>query len=70
MALVAHLANAPSARAQWEVRESSIALLNSLTQSDIDRASAAVAAGFEDTFGTYRLCLQFVADQEPCSVGL
>lgn len=45
-----------------EVRESTIALLDSLTESDLDRASATIPTGFEDTFGTYRLCLQFVAD--------
>jgi len=45
-----------------EVRESTIALLDSLTESDLDRASAKFPAGYDDTFGTYRLCLQFVAD--------
>lgn len=45
-----------------EVRESTIALLDSLAEDDLDRKSASVPAGFEDTFGTYRLCLQYVAD--------
>jgi hypothetical protein len=44
------------------VRESTIALLDSLSEDDLDRMSAGVPAGFEDTFGTYRLCLQYVAD--------
>ncbi len=45
-----------------EVRESTLALLDSLAEDALDHASAKVPAGFEDTFGTYRLCLQFVAD--------
>ncbi len=39
-----------------------MALLDSLTEDDLDKASANAPEGFEDTFGTYRLCLQFVAD--------
>lgn len=45
-----------------EVRESTVALLDSLGEDDLDKASANVPAGFEDTFGTYRFCLQYVAD--------
>jgi hypothetical protein len=45
-----------------EVRASTLALLDSLSEQDLDRASARIPAGFEETFGTYRLCLQFVAD--------
>jgi hypothetical protein len=45
-----------------EVRGSTVALLDSLSEDDLDRVSAKVPAGFEDTFGTYRLCLQYVAD--------
>ena len=45
-----------------EVRESTLALLDSLSEDALDKASAEVPAGFEDTFGTYRLCLQYVAD--------
>jgi hypothetical protein len=45
-----------------EVRESTIALLDSLSEDDLDRPSAKVPEGFEGTFGTYRLCLQYVAD--------
>ena len=45
-----------------EVRESTLALLASLSVEDLDQVSARVPAGFEDTFGTHRLCLQYVAD--------
>jgi hypothetical protein len=45
-----------------EVRESTITLLDSFSEDDLGRVSASVPAGFEDTFGTYRLCLQFLAD--------
>jgi uncharacterized damage-inducible protein DinB len=45
-----------------EARESTLALLGSLSEEDLDQRSAKVPPGFEDTFGTYRLCLQYVAD--------
>ncbi len=45
-----------------EVRASTVALLDSLSEEDLDRVSAKVPRGFDDTFGTYRLCLQYVAD--------
>jgi len=45
-----------------ERRESTLRLLDSLREDDLDTVSAQVPAGFEDTFGTYRLCLQYVAD--------
>lgn len=45
-----------------EVRASTRTLLDSLGEEDLDKASANVPAGYEDTFGTYRLCLQYVAD--------
>jgi hypothetical protein len=45
-----------------KVRESTVTLLDSLSEGSLDKASANVPAGFEDTFGTYRLCLQYVAD--------
>jgi len=45
-----------------EVRESSVALAGSLSEAALDQTSAHVPAGFEDTFGTYRLCLQYAAD--------
>src|SRR5881628_2114618 len=45
-----------------EVRASTVALLDSLSEEDLDEASAKVPRTFDDTFGTYRLCLQYVAD--------
>jgi DinB superfamily len=45
-----------------EMRESTIALLESFTEDDLDKASANAPHGWADTFGTYRLCLQYVAD--------
>ena len=45
-----------------EVRESTLAVLGSLFEADLDRVSARAPAGFEATFGTYRLCLQYVSD--------
>jgi uncharacterized damage-inducible protein DinB len=45
-----------------EMRESTIALLDSFTEKDLDKKSANVPGGYENIFGTYRLCLQFVAD--------
>jgi hypothetical protein len=45
-----------------EVRASTLALLDSFSEHDLDTRSAKVPSGFEDTFGTYRLCLQYVAD--------
>jgi uncharacterized damage-inducible protein DinB len=44
------------------VRESTIALADSLSEDDLDKQSANVPKHLEDTFGTYRLCLQYVAD--------
>lgn len=45
-----------------EVRESTIELADSLFEESLDARSADVPAGFEDTFGSYRLCLQYAAD--------
>jgi hypothetical protein len=45
-----------------EVRKSTLTLVDSLSEDDLDTTSAIVPAGFEDTFGTYRLCLQYAAD--------
>lgn len=44
------------------VRQATIGLLDSLTEAALDQRSASVPAGFDDTFGTYRLCLQYAAD--------
>jgi uncharacterized damage-inducible protein DinB len=43
-------------------RESTLALLASLAEDDLDTRSPRAPQGFEDTFGTYRQCLQYVAD--------
>jgi hypothetical protein len=45
-----------------DVRESTVALLDSLSEDDLNKVSAHVPEGFEETFGTYRLCFQYVAD--------
>lgn len=44
------------------VRASTLALLDTLTEPDLDRTSARIPAGYDDTFGTYRSCLQFTSD--------
>ncbi len=45
-----------------EIRKGTLTLLESLSEEDLDKVSANVPKGFEDIFGTYRLCLQLVAD--------
>jgi hypothetical protein len=45
-----------------DVRESTLALVDTLTEADLDRASAKVPKGYADTFGTWRLCLQYASD--------
>jgi hypothetical protein len=45
-----------------EVRASTVALADSLSEDDLDKKSASAPNGYDDTFGTYRLCLQYVAD--------
>ena len=45
-----------------EERQSTLVLLESLTEADLDRASAKAPVGHEDMFGTYRHCFQFAAD--------
>ena len=44
------------------MRGETLGVLGSLDESDLDRASARVPDGFEDTFGTYRDALQYLAD--------
>lgn len=44
------------------MRDETIAIARALTEADLDVASAACPAGFDDTFGTARHCLQYVAD--------
>ena len=43
-------------------RESTVALVDLFSEDDLDKKSANAPAGFDETFGTYRLCLQYVAD--------
>ena len=43
-------------------RASTVALVDSLSENALDRAVSYLPAGFEDTFGTWRLCLQYLAD--------
>lgn len=45
-----------------QVRAATVALAASLSEADLDRPGAQVPKGFEDTFGTWRLCLSYVAD--------
>jgi hypothetical protein len=45
-----------------EMRDWTVTLLDSLSEDDLDKASANAPKGYEETFGTYRLCFQFVAD--------
>lgn len=45
-----------------EMRQSTVNLLHSLSEDDLDEVSQNAPEGYEDMFGTYRLCLQFVAD--------
>ena len=45
-----------------EVRASTLTLASSLSEPDLDKASAKPPQGFEETFGSCRLCLQNVAD--------
>jgi len=45
-----------------EARAATLALVDSLTEGDLDQRSAKVPRGFEDTFGSWRLCLQYAAD--------
>ena len=45
-----------------EMRELTLSHLDRLSEQDLDTISAACPKTVEDTFGTYRLCFQFVAD--------
>ena len=45
-----------------EMRASTLTLLGSFADEDLDKAGAGVPAGYEDTFGTRRLCFQYVSD--------
>lgn len=45
-----------------EMREKTLTQVESFCEDDLDKVSVNTPNNFEDTFGTYRLCLQFVAD--------
>lgn len=45
-----------------KIRSSTISLLDSLTEEDLDKASENVPERAEELFGTYRRCFQYVAD--------
>lgn len=45
-----------------EMREWTLSVLGSLSEEELDQVGANVPKGHEETFGTYRLCLQFVSD--------
>jgi hypothetical protein len=45
-----------------EMRDRTLKILDSLSEEDLDKASENAPQGHEETFGTYRLCLQYVAD--------
>lgn len=44
------------------VRQSTLERLEPLSEDDLDRPSARCPKGWESTFGTHRLCFQYVAD--------
>ena len=45
-----------------DMRAGTLTLLDSLTEEDLDRPGAKSPPGWEEDFGTYRRCLQSVAD--------
>jgi hypothetical protein len=45
-----------------DVRAATLVLAETFSESDLDKASALIPKGWEDTFGTFRLCLQYAAD--------
>ena len=45
-----------------QTREATVSLLDSLSEGELDRSSVKAPVGWADSFGTYRLCLQYVAD--------
>lgn len=45
-----------------KARASTVALLDSLREPDLDKSSMRVPAGAEELFGTYRRCLQYASD--------
>ncbi len=45
-----------------EMREATLAVLDLFVEDDLDNECAVVPPGYESFFGTYRLCLQYLAD--------
>ena len=45
-----------------KARASTISLLDSLTEDDLDKVSENAPDGVDELFGTYRRCLQYAAD--------
>jgi hypothetical protein len=45
-----------------EMRSSTTRLIDSMREDELDATSISAPSGYEDLFGTRRLCLQFVAD--------
>ncbi len=45
-----------------EMRAATIELAGKLSEEDLDREGTGAPQGHEEMFGTYRLCLQFLAD--------
>ncbi len=45
-----------------EMRRSTAQEIDSMSEVELDAASISAPSGFENVFGTRRLCLQFVAD--------
>ena len=43
-------------------RRTSISIINAFVESDLDRTSSRIPKGAEGLFGTYRQCLQYVAN--------
>ena len=44
------------------MRRATLGLLGTLSEDDLGKPSQNAPGGFGDTFGTYRLCLQYAAD--------
>ena len=45
-----------------EIRRETISLLDGFIESDLDKQSEQVPRGYDDYFGTYRQCFQYVSD--------
>lgn len=45
-----------------ESRQSTLEIIDGLSEADLDRKSVAAPPGYDDVFGTWRRCLQYVAD--------